>query len=300
VLDVDDAPSCATGLTVEVEKARNAARRREDPANAASVSPTGEGKGMKRLNFAPAGSRVAIRHHAESRQAALHERPTTMLNLVHETRARALQALAVPQHAPFKAAPVLLPDPTDPKREDRRKTHMTAVASYLYINRLPGNDRLGPLPDAYLSKADDLVCTGRRHPVQNTPVALRTGRQIWDEADMATSRDLEHASAVHVILTLPDIPEDEWQHLVETFIDENLVKVGIVSDYAIHAKRDDSGQGWATHPHAHLLCTARRWKSDQRKGQRMTCWLHNKAQLDAIEAAWLAASGLSPVPFKLG
>ena len=223
-----------------------------------------------------------------------------MLNVVHNAQARAIEALAKPQCAPFKAAPVMHPDPSDPRREEARKTHKTAVASWLYMNRLPGADLFGQLPPAYLAKADDLVATGRRHPVQNVPVPLREGPQIWQEADAATARDLGHAAGVHVILTMPDVPRHEWQPLLETFIDEHLVQLGIITDWALHAKADVSGRGWDTRPHAHLLCTTRRWKNDQRKGQRMRCWLYSKAQIDALEAAWLAATGLGPATYTLG
>jgi MobA/MobL family len=223
-----------------------------------------------------------------------------MLNIVKDTQARAREALAKPQYAPFKAAPVMHPDVGDPKREEMRKTHMTAVGNYLYMLRTPGADLFGELPPAYLSKAGDLIASGRRHPVQNVPVPLREGRQIWDEADAVTARDLGHAAAIHVILTLPNVPRHKWQSLVEKFVDDYLVLLGIITDWAIHAKSDDAGRGWVTHPHAHLLCTARRWKSDQRKGQRMRCWLFSKAQCDALEAAWLATTGLPPASFKLG
>lgn len=222
-----------------------------------------------------------------------------MLNVVHDTRARALQTLAKPEHAPFKCAPVMHPDPADPSREEKRKTHMTAAASYLYINRIGGRDHLGALPGSYLAK-DDLIVFGRRHPLHDVPVPLRTGRQIWDDADTAAANDLGHAAAIHVILTLPNVPQPGWQPLVERFIDENLVTLGIITDWAIHAKPDDTGAGWLTRPHVHLLCTARRFRSDQRKGQRMQPWLYSKAQVEALEAAWLVTTGLSPATFTLG
>jgi MobA/MobL family len=217
-----------------------------------------------------------------------------MLNVVHDARTRALYALAAPSHAPFRCAQVKHPDPSDLGREEARKTHHTALASYLYIHRIPGRDHLGQLPPDYLSKSDDLVCTGRRHPLKGVPVVMRSGPQIWAEADAATRDDLAQAAAVHVILTLPNIPQKGWQPLVERFVDDHLVSLGHVVDFAIHAKPDDSGSGWGTHPHVHLLCSARRFKSDQRKGQRMRVWLHSKVQVEALETAWLAVSGLPP------
>jgi MobA/MobL family len=217
-----------------------------------------------------------------------------MLNVVPDARTRALNALAAPSHAPFRCAQVKHPDPSDPGREEARKTHHTALASYLYIHRIPGRDHLGQLPPDYLVKSDDLVCSGRRHPLKGVPVPIRSGPQIWREADAATRDDLAHAAAVHVILTLPDIPQKGWKPLVERFIDDNLVALGLIVDFAIHAKADDDGNGWATHPHVHLLCSVRRFKSDQRKGQRMRVWLYSKAQAESLETAWITITGLPP------
>jgi MobA/MobL family len=189
---------------------------------------------------------------------------------------------------------VMHPDPSDPQREEARKTHLTAVASFLYINRIAGQDHLGQLPPDYLSKSEDLMATGRRHPVKRVPMPLRSGSQIWADADAATRDNLANAAAIHVILSLPDTPQGKWQPMVETFIDDHLVSLGLIVDWAIHAKVDDSGTGWSTHPHVHLLCTARRWKLDMRKGQRMRVWLYSKAQTQALEAAWLSVTGLPP------
>lgn len=221
-----------------------------------------------------------------------------MLTIVHENRARAIHALAKPQHAPFKATPVLHPDPANPNREAGRRTYKSAVANFLYMMRQEGSDQFGVVPSGYMAKADDLVVVGRRHPLRIAP-DLTAGPKLWDEADQATSREPAQAAAMHVILTLPPVPREDWQPLVETFIDDNIVQLGMITDFAIHAKADGDG-GWDVHPHCHLLITTRRWRSDQRKGQRMRPWLQSKAQVDALESAWLARTGLAPVDFKLG
>jgi MobA/MobL family len=221
-----------------------------------------------------------------------------MLNIVKDTQARAIAALANPQYAPFKSTAVLHPDPGNPNREAGRRTYKSAVANYLYMMRQEGSDQFGSVPNGYMAKADDLIVTGRRHPLKIAP-DLTTNRKLWDEADAAASHDPAQAAAMHVILTLPPVPREDWQPLVETFIDDNIVQLGMIADFAIHSKRDADG-GWDVHPHCHLLITTRRWRADQRKGQRMRPWLHSKAQLDALESAWLARTGLTPVDFKLG
>jgi MobA/MobL family len=221
-----------------------------------------------------------------------------MLNIVHENRARAIHALAKPPHAPFKSTAVFHPDPGNPDREAGRRTYKSAVANYLYMMRKEGSDQFGSVPNGYMAKADDLVVTGRRHPLKVAP-DLTAGRKLWDEADMAASRDPAQAAAMHVILTLPPVPREECRLLIENFIDDNIVQLGMIADFAVHAKADGDG-GWDVHPHAHLLITTRRWRNDQRKGQRMRPWLFSKAQADALESAWLARTGLAPVDFKLG
>lgn len=218
------------------------------------------------------------------------------LNIIREQSkvglADALGRSAIP---PFRASPIMPPDPTDPKRELLRKTHRTAVASALYITRTEGQDRFGSLPNAYMAKADDLVAFGRRHPVQKFPPQFRTGLLIWEEADAAAALDPADAAAVHLIASLPGMAPEQWCRLVERFIDDHLVVRGAVVDFAIHAKRD--GAQWATHPHVHMIVTARRYRSDMKKGQRQKTWLHNARQIDQVEDAWLAATGLQRLPF---
>lgn len=252
---------------------------------------------MNNLNLALQGSRVAIRHRADCRQTALQKVTTIMLNpVLPNPNAAALSALELPDRAPFTAKPVMRLDPKYPEREDVRKTHYTAVATWLYINRIEGSDCLGVLPPAYMAKADDLVATGRRHPIQNLALKYKNGRAIWDEADAATTADPDHAAALHIIGTLQNGTPAEWQRTVERYLDDHFSKLGMVVDWAIHAGRDDQGD-WAPPPHFHGLVTARRFRDDQRKGQRQRTWLYNKAQVDRAEDAWLAATGLPPRTF---
>lgn len=217
---------------------------------------------------------------------------TIMLNIVTPNQnAAALKALDLPDRAPFKATPIMRPDPRYPEREEVRKTHYTATGTWLYINREEGADVLGVLPPSYMSKAEDLVATGRRHPIQNLPLKYKSGRGIWDQADAATSADPDHAAAIHIIGTLPNGTAAEWQRTVERYLDDHFASRGMVVDYAIHAKRDDQ-VGWAPAPHFHGLVTARRFRDDQRKGQRQRTWLYTKGQINAAEDAWLLATGL--------
>lgn len=219
------------------------------------------------------------------------------LNIVRDQiKNLAADVLRRPTIPPFRAAPIMPPNPTDPRREVLRKTHKTATASSLYINRIEGEDRYGPLPSGYMAKAGDLIGAGRRHPLQHFPPQYRSGPLIWEEADAAAAIDPDDAAGVHIVASLPGMVPEQWPRLVERFIDDNLVALGMVVDWAIHARRDEDG-GWATHPHVHMIASARRFRNDMRKGQRQRTWLWNASQIDAAEDAWLAVTGLKPLAF---
>jgi MobA/MobL family len=250
--------------------------------------------GLEAHNLALLGLHLAIRQRANGRQAASHKGLTNMFNIdTDTTKARNLRALTAPDRPTFKAAPIMPPNPADPYREVKRKTHRTAAATWLYISRQEGSDRLGPLPPTYMSKADDLIATGRRHPICKFPPHYRSGRQIWDDADSASDLDPNHAAGVHIIGTLPDGDPETWRRLVERYLDDHFVTLGMVVDWAIHFKRDDD-EKVVTEPHFHGLVTARRFRADLRKGARQKTWLFSKAQIDSAEDAWLAAAGLPP------
>lgn len=215
-----------------------------------------------------------------------------MQNIVTE-KTKKLAESVIP---PFRCSPIMPPNAADPTRELLRKTHRTAVASALYITRTEGADIFGQLPNGYMSKASDLVATGRRHPIQRFPAKYRDGLLIWREADAAAALDPTDAVGIHIVASLPGMAPEEWPRLIERFIDETLVARGMLADWAIHAQRDDNG-GWAVHPHAHMIVTARRFRTDIRKGQRHKSWLYNSRQIDDVEDAWMTATGLQRLPF---
>lgn len=212
----------------------------------------------------------------------------------NEKKTMNLAESAIP---PFRCSPIMPLNAADPTRELLRKTHRTAVASALYITRTEGEDRLGPLPNGYMSKASDLVASGRRHPVQHFPAKYRDGLLIWQEADAAAAVDPTDAAGVHIVASLPGMAPGEWPRLIERFVDETLVARGMVVDWALHAQRDD-GDRWVVHPHVHMIVTARRYRQDIRKGQRQKTWLYSARQIDDVEDAWLSCTGLQRVPYQ--
>ena len=160
--------------------------------------------------------------------------------------------------------------------------------------RQPATDRFGKVPDGYLLRGD-LVATGLCHPQQRMPAELKEGDRIWREADAAAELEGPHAiSATHLVADLPpEAGSERWRWLVERYCYGALVEFGMVVAWAVHAKAGPEG-GWAVPPHAHLLCTARFWRPNPRKGDRQKQWLASAEQIRAAEQAWLELVGLRP------
>lgn len=194
----------------------------------------------------------------------------------------------------FNARPVCAAGRANRSATGPYSTHYTATASALYITRQAGEDRFGPVPEGYLVK-NDLVSTGRYHPTQSFPAALREGLQLWRDADGAAAQGgPTEVSATHIVASLPANEPERWDVLVKTYSLQVLVERGMIADWAIHAKAADDGS-WVTMPHVHILATARFWRANIRKGDRQKAWLASRSQLDAAEAEWLRITGLPPV-----
>lgn len=221
----------------------------------------------------------------------LFERKYFMSDVLTLSRARDGQRGLV--RPPFNARPVSSGGRADRSASGPFATHYSATASYLYINRLSGFDRFGKVPDDYIGRGD-LIAAGRCHPQQKMPAELKEGDRIWREADAAAADEAPAAvSATHIVADLPEGSPESWRRLVERFCYRHLVERGMVLDWAIHAKADDQG-GWSTRPHVHLLCTARFWRPNARRGDRQRQWLANAAQIREVEEAWLELLGLVP------
>lgn len=171
-----------------------------------------------------------------------------------------------------------------------RATHRTAYASYCYIRREPDTDMYGPMPQEWGARGD-LVATGRIHPAQ-TPAWARSGPKIWKDADASvTPHHLTEAAAFHLVLSLPpSMDVGEWVDLIETFGTEHIANQGMIADWAIHYKPNEIA------PHAHLLVTARSWRTDRNPGRQHPRWFASATAIRAAELGWIDISGLRPVP----
>ncbi|BCA59471.1 MobA/MobL family protein [Sphingomonas sp. HMP6] len=192
---------------------------------------------------------------------------------------------------PFNARPVCAAGRESRSTEGPYSTHYTATASWLYINRVSGSDRFGPVPDGYTLRGD-LVATGRCHP-QKLPPRLRLGDTLWREADDAAALEGPRGiSATHIVADLPrDADPARWVWLVENYAYRHLVDKGMIVDWAIHWRDSADGTLPGT-PHVHLLASARFWRQNGRVGSRQWQWLANADQMRTAEDDWFRFTGM--------
>jgi hypothetical protein len=167
---------------------------------------------------------------------------------------------------------------------DRRATHATVTANYLYVTRQAGHDALGPLD---FRSRDDLIAHGLELPANHPRWAEEEGR-IWREADAATANLATDAvRARHVVVTLPETGNaDDWIAMVRDYTRVTIAAHGPAVAWAIHAKPDGDG-GWCVPPHAHLVMTTRVWRHDARHGYTVPSWC-GPAMQARLHADWLA------------
>lgn len=210
-----------------------------------------------------------------------------MSNKVTDIRRREAAIQSLRPRPAFNARPVCAAGRESRSTEGPYATHYTSTASYLYINRLSGNDRFGKVPDGYVDRGDLLV-SGRCHPQQKMVSRFLAGDALWREADEAAALEGPQAvSATHIVIDLPfEAPAERWVWLVENYAYRYLIDRGMIVDWAIHTRMDGDG-AWISPPHAHLLATARFWRPGGRSGSRQRCWLANADQIRTAEDAWL-------------
>lgn len=166
---------------------------------------------------------------------------------------------------------------------DRRATHRSATASFLYITRGAGADEHGRLDFRH---RDDLVARGLELPASHPKWAGEEGR-IWRELDAVMhGLPADAIRAWHVAVTLPvDAAPDDWIALIRRYADRTIARFGPAVAWAIHAKADGAG-GWAIPPHAHLLITTRVWRHDARHGCTVPTWC-GRAMQARLHGEWL-------------
>lgn len=164
---------------------------------------------------------------------------------------------------------------------DRRATHATATANFLYITRSAGADDLGTLDYRHRK---DLLAQGMALPVSHPRWAEEPGR-IWKEADAAMAgMSTDAIRAWHIVVTLPaDATPETWKDMVGQYAMKTIARHGPAVAWAIHASQVSD----APPPHAHLLMTTRSWRHDARHGSTVLSWC-GPAMTATLHADWLA------------
>lgn len=173
------------------------------------------------------------------------------------------------------------------------RTHRTARASWLYINRGQGADAFGPTPDWTLR--DDLVAQGRCAPARASHPSL-AGIGLWDQADRhaATIRPDEPVCA-HAVGSLPQGDDVAgWRNLIEGFCEDYLTSQGMVVDWAVHHRAVGDLKPEIL-PHCHLLITTRAYDpAHPDAGRIRQTWLRTEKARKALAEKWWAYTGLLP------
>lgn len=211
-----------------------------------------------------------------------------VLGVEAEARDLALASLGADPLSPMTITPVI--HPRDGLRDPACRSYASAVANALYIVRRNGCDLFGPLPDftAKLADGDDVFASGRRGPIGCDADAV-AGLRLWQAADEAARTDRPSAPvAFHAIGWLPlNVAREEWLDLTLSFLDQQVVAAGMVSDWAIHSLAGEGGR-WLRKPHLHVVTTHRFWRPGRRTGEPNPGSLGTARQRQKMMDAWTA------------
>ncbi|USI74477.1 MobA/MobL family protein [Sphingomonas morindae] len=165
---------------------------------------------------------------------------------------------------------------------DRRGTHRSATANYLYITRSAGTDAWGPVDYRHRT---DLVAHGLALPSNHPAWAEEEGR-VWRELDEATQQlGDDQIRAWHVVVTLPaESSTAEWTTMVRGYA-AAVARHGQAVAWAIHASPE--GEAAAPPPHAHLLLTTRQWRHTASHGRTVANWC-GPAMTEQLHSQWLS------------
>lgn len=176
---------------------------------------------------------------------------------------------------------------------DQLRTHRTAKASWLYINRQHGVDDVGPTPN--WATRDDLVASGRCGPQRSLDPAL-DGLGLWTMTDELARRIRpDEPVLAHAVGSLPmHEGKETWRNLIVGFCEDFLTAQGMVVDWAIH-QRDARDGAPEILPHVHMLITTRIYdRSRVTNGQIQQTWLRTPAACKRLAEKWYERSGIYP------
>lgn len=181
---------------------------------------------------------------------------------------------------------------------DLLRTHRTAKASWLYINRQHGIDDVGPTPD--WSRRDDLIATGRVGPRRSQDLSLE-GVALWTQADAhARVWRPDEPVCAHAVGSLPTgMDLNGWRNLIEGFAADHLASQGMICDWAIHHRPAANGQPEIM-PHWHGLITTRVFdRSSPDLGRIRQTWVRTDKARRALAQRWWEHSGMYPSSYAM-
>lgn len=121
----------------------------------------------------------------------------------------------------------------------------------------------------------------------NTPERMRSFQGLCDAVELAENRK-NSQDARTLICALPnELPFDELQRIVDTYVYENFVSNGLIAVAAIHegSNRSDPSRN---NPHVHILVTMRRvdgngfCKVKEREHNRKQCLIRLRVSLERV------------------
>ena len=198
--------------------------------------------------------------------------------------------MSIHQQRPFNVQHVV-PDRANSSEE--KLIERTAVANYLYVNRLDGTDRFGAM--TRWSARTDLIDAGRVAP-QRAQHPLLAGVGLWQAMDEVGQRIRPGESIMaHSVGSLP-VNEGPayWRNLIIGFAEDHFAAQGMVVDFAIHHAAAGADRPEIL-PHVHLLVTTRVFDpTSDRFGKRQQTWLRTPDACKAMADRWFAATGIYP------
>ncbi|TPG10835.1 MobA/MobL family protein [Sphingomonas oligophenolica] len=198
--------------------------------------------------------------------------------------------MSIHQQRPFNVQHVV---PDRANSGEGKPIERTAVANYLYVNRLDGIDRFGAM--TRWSARTDLIAAGRVAP-QRAEHPLLAGVGLWQAIDDVGQRIRPGESIMaHAVGSLPVNEDPEyWRQLVVGFAEDHFASQGMVLDFAIHYAAACADRPEIL-PHVHLLVTTRVFDpTSDRFGKRQQTWLRTPDACKAMADRWFAATGIYP------
>lgn len=149
-----------------------------------------------------------------------------------------------------------------------RSKGKSAVGKAAYIGGRKLVDQRQQKPFDFQKKQREITYSKILAPA-NAPAWVFDPAVLWNKVEAAEKR-VDAQTAREFIIALPlELNQEQRIHLIEDYVQENFVKLGMIADVNIH--------NIATNPHAHVLLTTRKLLSSEEFDKKERSW--NKSDL---------------------